>query len=493
MSARRSFVDLAPARSACGRVRVPGSKSISNRVLLLAALAEGATRISGLLHSDDTTVMIEALHTLGVPMRESDAELEIEGAATFPKREADLFVGNSGLAIRTLTAALAFAHGRYRVSGIARMHERPLGDLVDALRAIGAQIAYEASEGYPPLRIEPPASMHATASSEAERRARVVRVRGDTSSQFLTGLLQAAPLLAADADLIVEVEGALISRPYVDLTLALMKRFGVIVDEQRSNRFVVASGSRYISPGRFVVEGDASSASYLLAAGLLGGGPVRVEGFGRDSLQGDARFVDVLIAMGAEVVHIGDDDDAIEVRSPGVASGFRLRAIDADFNDIPDAAMTVAVLALFADGPSTLRNIGSWRVKETDRIAAMANELKKFDATVEAGDDWLRIEPAWVPPQEPARVPMQDPLQLPSRASTRTPIARPIVVDTYDDHRIAMCFSLTTFLGVPVRINDPDCVAKTFPDYFERFETIVAHDPLDGRAAMPSMLQTTRL
>ncbi len=458
MNARRAYVDLAPAARARGTVRVPGSKSISNRVLLLAALAEGTTQITGLLRSDDTAVMIDALRALGVPLRESGTVLAIDGAPEFPTREAHLFMGNSGLSIRTLTAVLAFANGRYRLSGIARMHERPIGDLVDALNALGARIEYEAGHGYPPLRIAP-ASL---APVEGEARARVMRVRGDTSSQFLTGLLQAAPLLTGDADFVVEVEGMLISRPYVDLTIALMRRFGVDVLEASANRFVVSGAARYASPGPVVVEGDASSASYLLAAGLLGGGPVRVEGMVRNSLQGDARFVDVLIAMGAE---IAEDDDAVTVRSPGIASGFRLRAIDADFNDIPDAAMTAAVLALFADAPSTLRNIGNWRVKETDRIAAMASELKKFGAAVETGHDWLRIAQPPVPP----RVRFD---------ATGIPIA----VDTYDDHRIAMCFSLATFLGTPVRINDPDCVAKTFPDYFERFESLVEH----GRVTIPS-------
>ena len=452
---------------------MPGSKSISNRVLLLAALAEGNTRLSGALRSDDTTVMIDALRVLGVPICDDGAVLSIDGAPTFPKREADLFVGNSGLSIRTQAAVLAFAQGHYRLSGIARMHERPIGDLVDALVGIGACIEYESATGCPPLRIAPPEMTQPTLSQDGGGFERVVRVRGDTSSQFLTGLLQAAPLLARDAALVVEVEGDLVSRPYVDLTIALMKRFGAIVHEPQPNRFVVAQGARYTSPGDFAVEGDASSASYLLAAGLLGGGPVRVEGIARNSLQGDARFVDVLIAMGAEVAQ---GDAATEVRSPGVASGFRLRAIDADFNDMPDAAMTVAVLALFADGPTTLRNIGSWRVKETDRIAAMANELKKFGAAVETGDDWLRV------------VPSRAAIAASTAVSTAASIASSITVDTYDDHRIAMCFSLAPFLGAPVRINDPDCVAKTFPDYFERFESIVERRSV----TMPSTHASTR-
>jgi 3-phosphoshikimate 1-carboxyvinyltransferase len=446
-ASRRPHLDLAPARHARGVVRVPGSKSVSIRALLLAAQAEGRTTLRGVLKSDDTIVMTNALTALGVPIAAHDdgTTLVVDGAATFPNDEADVFVGNSGLSIRTLTAALAFAGGRYRLAGVPRMHERPIGDLVDALTALGARVAYAAAVGFPPLVIEAPAP-----TDEAHATERVVRVRANASSQFLTGVLQAAPALAHERDLIVEVDGTLISRPYVDLTIAMMERFGVIVREGSTNRFRIAKGSRYQSPGTFDVEGDASSASYLLAAGLLGGGPVRVDGLGGASSQGDARFVDVLIAMGADV---SQDDDATEVRSPGVASGFRLRPVDADFNDMPDVAMTVAVLALFADGPSTLRNIASWRVKETDRLAAMATELRKFGATVDEGDDWLRVEPSTVV--------MRD---------ART---APVEVATYDDHRIAMCFSLATFLGGPVRIDDPDCVAKTFPDYFERFATLV--------------------
>jgi len=289
---------------------------------------------------------------------------------------------------------------------------------------------------------------------------RRVGVAGSSSSQFLTGLLQAAPMLAGDADLAIDVAGELISRPYVDLTIAMMRRFGVAVGEPERGCFRIGRGARYVAPRPFAIEGDASSAACLLAAGLIGGGPVRVEGIGRASLQGDARFVDVLVAMGGEVTQ---SDDATEIRSPGVRlgtpHGFRLRAVDADFNDIPDAAMTVAVLALFANGPCTLRNIGSWRVKETDRIAAMAAGLSKFGVSVEAGPDWLRIEP------------MSDAALATSIEHTVR--GEPVTVATYDDHRIAMCFSLATFAGVPVRIEDPDCVAKTFPDYFERFASLV--------------------
>ena len=445
--ARRPFLDLEPATSAHGTLRLPGSKSITIRALLLAALARGTTRLSNVLRSDDSAVMIDALLALGVPLRVDGEAIEIDGAPRFPRDAADVFVGNSGLSIRTLTAALAFAEGRFRLSGIARMHERPIGGLVDALVGVGARIAYEGVAGYPPIVIDRP---HLAAPADDDGRpVRTLRVRASASSQFLTGLLQAAPLLATDADLAIAVDGTIISRPYVDLTIAMMDRFGVQVREDTTSdgaHFVVARGAAYASPGSLAVEGDASSASYALAAGLLGGGPVRVDGMGRSSLQGDARFVDALVAMGATVAQ---DDTATTVNSPGIASGFRLRAIDADFNDIPDAAMTVAVLALFANGPSTLRNIGSWRVKETDRLAAMATELRKFGATVETGDDWLRVEP---PPQ--------------ASATGR------VEVDTYDDHRIAMCFSLATFLGRPVRIVDPDCVAKTFPDFFDRFAEV---------------------
>ncbi len=434
------FLDLAPIRAARGELQLPGSKSVSIRALLLAALSKGETRLTGLLDSDDTRVMREALKSCGVPLvDEGAAGWRVQGAARFPSREADIFVGNSGLSIRTLVAVLAFMDGRYRLSGVPRMHERPIGDLVDALRPLGARIGYQQNAGFPPLLIEP-----------AQARADVpVRVRGDASSQFLTGILQSAPLLARERDLVIEVEGELISRPYIELSIALMKRFGVEVARGTTPAgapsFTIAKGAHYRAPGTFAVEGDASSASYFLALGALAGGPVRVQGMGSASLQGDVRFAEVMTAMGAEVTQ---GENWTEVRSSGLASGFRPRAIDADFNHIPDAAMTVAVVALFADGPSVLRNIGSWRVKETDRIAAMAAELVKLGADVEAGADFLRI----APPKTP-------------RAAT---------IDTYDDHRIAMSFSLAACGGVPVRINDPGCVAKTFPDYFARLAALTS-------------------
>lgn len=419
-------LELAPALHAAGTVRLPGSKSISNRVLLLAALAEGETVIRGLLDADDTRVMLRALAALGV---RCDAGGVSGAAGCFPVKDAQLSLGNAGTAFRPLTAVLAVCGGEYRLAGSARMHERPIADLVDALRRIGARIDYQVAQGYPPLAI------HASRISVE----RPVRVRGDVSSQFASALLMALPLAGRQARL--EIEGELISRPYVEITLALMRRFGIEVARDGAQAFVVPRGG-YASPGTLHVEGDASSASYFMAAGALGGGPVRIEGVGRDSIQGDMRFAEVLERMGVEV-RVGAD--FVETRNPGKA----LRAIDMDLNHIPDAAMTAAVLALFAQGPSTLRNIASWRVKETDRLAAMATELRKLGARVAEGADSLRIEP-------PARV------------------APGVAIDTYDDHRMAMCFSLVALGGVPVRINDPACVAKTFPEYFATLAQLVA-------------------
>jgi 3-phosphoshikimate 1-carboxyvinyltransferase len=427
--ARTAFLDLAPAPDAAGTVRLPGSKSISNRALLLAALAAGETRLGGVLESDDTARMLDALRTLGVTWtRHGHGDYAVGGAGgPFPVRAAELFLGNAGTAFRPLTAVLALCGGAYRLAGVPRMHERPIGDLVDALRALGAVVTYEGREGYPPLAIRP--ALAATAES--------VTVRGDVSSQFLSALLMALPLAGRPAA--VAVSGELISKPYVEITLELMRRFGVAVERSGWNRFAIPAGARYRSPGRLEVEGDASSASYFLAAGAIGGGPVRVEGVDGASIQGDVRFVEVLRAMGAEVA-LGEGWIEVCGRPP-------LRAIDADLNHIPDAAMTAAVLALFADGPSTIRNVASWRVKETDRLAAMAAELRKVGAAVEEGADWLRIVP-------PARL-------------------VPATIATYDDHRMAMCFSLAALGGVPIRIEDPDCVAKTFPEYFRVFAGLV--------------------
>jgi 3-phosphoshikimate 1-carboxyvinyltransferase len=420
-------LDLDPIRRAWGTVRMPGSKSISNRVLLLAALADGETRIRDLLDADDTRVMLGALERLGVRIdRDTSTVHGVSGV--FPVKSVDLDLGNAGTAFRPLAAVLAIAGVEYRLSGTKRMHERPIGDLVEALRSLGARIDYAGEKGYPPL-----------ASHAGTIRHHSVRVRGDVSSQYLSALLMAAPL--AGSRMHIEVEGELISKPYVEITLNLMRRFGVEVARDGWRTFTVPA-ARYASPGEIRVEGDASSASYFLAAGAIGGGPVRVEGVGRGSIQGDVRFTEVLETMGASV---SMGEDWIECASP---AGGKLRAIDADLNHIPDAAMTAAVAALFAEGASTLRNIGSWRVKETDRIAAMAAELRKLGADVEEGGDFLRIAP-------PAKL-------------------RPAAIDTYDDHRMAMSFSLAALGGVRVRINDPDSVGKTFPGYFDAFGSVSA-------------------
>ena len=435
------YLELAPIRRAAGTVKMPGSKSISNRILLLAALAEGETRILELLDSDDTRHMLTALHQLGIACEPDGPALRVQGAGgAFKVKSAELFLGNAGTAFRPLTAALALCGGDYRLSGTARMHERPIGDLVDALRGLGARIDYLGATGYPPLQIR-----SASLGTGAK-----VNVRGDVSSQFLTALLMALPL--AGREMAITVEGELISKPYVDITFNVMRRFGVEVGRKGWAEFTIPAGARYRSPGEIYVEGDASSASYFLAAGaisaLSGGGPVRVEGVGRASIQGDVRFAEMLERMGAGIAM---GENWIEAGAGAAAhSGGKLRAIDADFNHIPDAAMTIAVAALFADGASVLRNIGSWRVKETDRIAAMAKELRKLGAAVEEGADFLRIAP-------PA-----------------AGLAAGASIDTYDDHRMAMCFSLAALGGVAVRINDPQCVNKTFPGYFDALARISA-------------------
>ena len=453
-----NFLDLPPLMSAHGSVRLPGSKSISNRVLLLAALSAGVTEVRDLLHSDDTERMLDALRILGVNVESlGDNAYRVTGCGgNFPVKEAKLFLGNAGTAFRPLTAALALAGGSYELSGVPRMHERPIGDLVDALRQLGADIRYLGNEGFPPLQISP-----------AKLAGDTVQVRGDVSSQFLTGLLMALPLTGQTVS--VEVVGELISKPYIAITLAMMARFGVKVERQEWQRFVVFGGQRYQSPGTIYVEGDASSASYFLAAGAIGGGPLRVEGVGSESVQGDVRFAEALGLMGAQ---ISMGPNWMEARAP---SSGKLNAIDLDCNHIPDAAMTLAVAALFADGTTTLRNIASWRVKETDRIAAMATELRKVGATVEEGVDYIRVTPP-LSPSPPA------PLPLAGEGS----LLRHEAIDTYDDHRMAMCFSLAAFGGAGVRINDPKCVAKTFPDYFERFGAVVQAVPviaIDGPSA----------
>lgn len=431
------FLDLPAIHRAEGTIRLPGSKSITIRALLLAALAAGETRLEGVLDSDDSRVMLDALRVLGINWQRAgpaDVYVIAGAAGAFPVKRADIFIGNSGASSRSLVAALAVSGGNYDVDGVARMRERPIRDLVDALLLAGADIGYRGAEGFFPLRIGP-----GNIRVEAP-----VRVRGDVSSQFLTGLLQALPLCGKPA--ILQVVGDLISRPYIDITLNLMARFGVIVERGEGGEFRIPGGTGYRSPGNLTVEGDASGASYFLAAGAISGsrgkdssrGKVRVDGAGARSIQGDVRFVDALEAMGAAVTR---GDQWLETGGAG-----DLHGIDIDCIAIPDAAMTLAIVALFATGPTILRGIGSWRVKETDRIAAMATELRKVGAAVNEGPDWLRIEP---------------------------PVAlRPATIATYDDHRMAMCFSLVTLGGVAIRINDPQCVRKTYPGYFAEFRRI---------------------
>ena len=456
-----NFLDLPPLLSARSTVTLPGSKSISNRILLLSALAQGATEIRDVLLSDDTERMLDGLRTLGVGVEQLDAHVfRVQGCGgNFPVKQTELFLGNAGTAFRPLTAALALSGGHYQLSGVARMHERPIGDLVEALRALGANIDYLGNEGFPPLEIFP-----ATLGDAAR-----VSVRGDVSSQFLTALLMALPLLSRTVT--VEVIGELISKPYIGITLAMMARFGVNVTRDGWRSFTVAAGSCYVSPGVIYVEGDASSASYFLAAGAIGGGPVRIEGVGSDSIQGDVRFADALALMGAQIAM---GPNWMEARAP--LDG-KLKAINLDCNHIPDAAMTLAVVALFADGTTTLRNIASWRVKETDRIAAMATELRKVGAAVEEGADYIRITGA-SKNSDSGFVSHLDP-----RSSILNPASG---INTYDDHRMAMCFSLAAFGAAGMRINDPDCVAKTFPDYFAAFASVTQAVPviaIDGPSA----------
>ena len=426
------FLDVPALRAVSGTVRLPGSKSISNRVLLLAALCEGQTTVRDLLDSDDTRVMLQALRQLGCGVVVDGTTAVIDGLGGRARQpHAELFLGNAGTAMRPLTAALAVLGGDYALSGIPRMHERPIGDLVDALRALGCNVQYLGQDGFPPLHIGQPNL----------RLDQPIPVRGDVSSQFLTALLMALPLAARAQDIVIDVVGELISKPYIEITLQLLARFGVKVQRDGWARFVIPAGSRYRSPGEIHVEADASSASYFIAAGALSAsasGPngLKIEGVGEASIQGDIRFVEAARLMGAQI-----DSGPNWLRAERGA--WPLKAIDLDCNHIPDAAMTLGVMALYADGPSTLRNIASWRVKETDRIAAMAAELRKLGAEVEEGADFIRITP-------------------PS-------VWQAASLHTYDDHRMAMCGSLAAFnaAGLPVRIEDPKCVAKTFPDYFE--------------------------
>jgi 3-phosphoshikimate 1-carboxyvinyltransferase len=434
-----AFIDIPHLQTADGAIVLPGSKSISNRLLLLAALSQGTTTLHDLLDSDDTRVMLEALQALGCGLVQSGSTVVITGiGGKATQAKVNLFMGNAGTAIRPLTAALALMGGDYELRGIARMHERPIGDLVDALRQLGCQIDYLGQEGYPPLHIGQP---NVTLGHP-------IQVRGDVSSQFLTALLMALPLVAQQ-DVVIEVVGELISRPYIEITLNLLSRFGIQVKREGWQRFTIPQGSQYQTPGTLYVEADASSASYFIALGSIatcakGQKSIKINGLGADSIQGDIRFIEAAEMMGAKV-HSGPN--WLEVSR----GSWPLKAIELDCNHIPDAAMTLAVMALYAQGTTKLHNIASWRVKETDRIAAMTCELRKLGAHVVEGPDFIEI----TPPPTPGDW-------------------KSASIHTYDDHRMAMCFSLAAFNpgGLAVRIEDPKCVAKTFPDYFEALFTL---------------------
>ena len=444
------YLDIPPLLGAAGTVRLPGSKSISNRVLLLAALSHGQTTVREVLASDDTAVMLNALEQLGCSVEKNGDTVTIGGVGgRLIRKKASLFMGNAGTAMRPLTAALALLGGEFELSGVARMHERPIGDLVEALQQLGCGIAYLGTPGFPPLRIYP-----GNLKLDAP-----IQVRGDVSSQFLTALLMALPLVASK-DICIEVVGELISRPYIEITLNLLARFGIHVQRDGWQRFTIPAGSQYQSPGEIHVEGDASSASYFIALGAITTGAgsingIEIQGVGADSIQGDIRFIEAARMMGAQ---IQSTPNSLHISRGKPGAGWPLKAIDLDCNHIPDAAMTLAVMALYAEGTTVLRNIASWRVKETDRIAAMACELRKLGAIVEEGADYMKITPS---------------------ASASGWKTAPI--DTYDDHRIAMCISLAAFnpARLPIRILEPKCVAKTFPDYFETLFSVATAEASD--------------
>lgn len=418
---------LQPINLVNGTINLPGSKSVSNRALLLAAMASGTTRLTNLLDSDDVRHMLDALQALNVKYTLSSDRTVCEVTGTGRPLQAnaslELFLGNAGTAMRPLAAALCLGQNDIVLTGEPRMKERPIGHLVDALRQGGAVIEYLENQDYPPVRLK------------GGFQGGEVAVDGSVSSQFLTALLMTAPLAKGDTKIVIK--GELVSKPYIDITLNLMKTFGVNVTNHDYKAFVVTGQQNYLSPGEYLVEGDASSASYFLAAAAIKGGTVKVTGIGRNSMQGDIHFADALEKMGA-VIEWGDDFIACRRGE--------LNAIDEDMNHIPDAAMTLATTALFAKGTTTLRNIYNWRVKETDRLAAMATELRKVGATVEEGHDYIRV----TPPES---------LQFAE-------------IGTYNDHRMAMCFSLVALSSTPVTILDPKCTAKTFPDYFEQLARV---------------------
>jgi len=416
---------LQPINKVSGTVNLPGSKSVSNRALLLAALANGTTRLTNLLDSDDIRHMLNALTQLGVNYQLSECKtictVEGLGRAFSVQEKQSLFLGNAGTAMRPLCAALCLSDGEFELTGEPRMEERPIGSLVDSLRQAGADITYLKNADYPPLLIK------GTGLTGGE-----IEVDGSVSSQFLTAFLMAAPMAMADTK--IKIIGELVSKPYIEITLHIMQQFGISVEHDSYQSFVIKGQQIYTAPGDFLVEGDASSASYFLAAAAIKGGKIRVTGIGKNSIQGDIRFADVIEAMGGKITWA---DTYVE------AEVGELTAVDMDMNHIPDAAMTIATTALFAKGTTRISNVYNWRVKETDRLAAMATELRKVGAEVDEGHDYITVTP---------------PVKL-SYAE----------IDTYDDHRMAMCFSLIALSDTAVTINDPGCTSKTFPNYFEQF------------------------
>ena len=427
---------LAPASLKKSTVSLPGSKSITNRALLLAALSKEPCQLHNVLEADDSYYLCEALKRLGIIInRQHDNIWQVCGQGGLFLPETDLFLGNAGTAFRSLTAVLALQQSHYRLHGTTRMHERPIGDLVDALKQIGAHIQYKNNVGYPPLHINPFVDNHHTE----------LYVSGKVSSQFLSALLIALPQL--QRPLTIYLKDQLISQPYVDMTLKLLTQFGVKINKNQQQSFVIPARQSYRAPKHYWIEGDASSASYFWAASYLSGVPIQVEGVGKNSIQGDITFLQHLHNLGATITY-GEHITSVS-RNPAQ----KIPAFDINAKDIPDAAMVFCIIALAAEGTSHIRGVESWRVKETDRLNAMACELQKLGAQVNTDNDSISITP---------------PEQLTANAH----------IKTYDDHRMAMCFSLVSLLHVPIVIHEPNCVNKTFPDFFHRFADVTC--PLDA-------------
>lgn len=429
MSQTSPSLTLQPIQQMHGEVTLPGSKSLSNRALLLAALAEGETHLTNLLKSDDTERMVVALRQLGVRITLDDSWQNctvIGGHGLFAPTDEKLRfnLGNAGTAIRPLSAILSLVPGTFEIDGDEYMRERPIGQLVDALKQLGADITYLQHEGYPPFEMKGGAV-----------KAGKVDIPGNISSQYLTSLLMSLPLIEGNST--IHVIGDQVSKPYLDITLGIVEQFGVTASHENHQHFTIPGGQQYRSPGSFLIEGDASSASYFFGAAAIAGGPIRVHGIGESSVQGDIQFLDTIEQMGATVQRSAN---WVEV------TGGELKGIDVDLNHIPDAAMTIAAIALFADGPTHIRNIYNWRVKETDRMHAMAEGLTSLGAAVKTTEDAIYIEP-------PETI-------------------KPASIDTYGDHRIAMSFSLAALGTADVTIQDPDCTRKTFPDYFDVFQAL---------------------